>query len=97
MSIGVIEGYLGKKSEFVRTPKFNVLAAKKAGVQAAYTKITLTPLNMIELLIAGYGVFQLTYSLMIGDVFGSVFAAMFTIGFGYNVGSTVYHASFNKS
>lgn len=97
MSIGVMEGYLGKKSEFVRTPKFNVLASKKMEVQKAYTKISLTPLNILELVIVCYGVFQLTYSVLNRDVFGVVFAAMFTIGFGYNVGSTVYHASFNKS
>ena len=28
MALGVIEGYLGKKSEFVRTPKFNINADK---------------------------------------------------------------------
>ena len=92
MSLGVLEGYLGKKSDFIRTPKFNVVGKKKANL-GKYTRVKITPLLVMEALFVAYGVFQITYAYSVGDVFAIIFASMFVLGFGYNVGSTVYYSS----
>ncbi len=92
MSLGVLEGYLGKKSEFVRTPKFNVVGKKRDDL-GKYTRVKITPLLVMETLLLGYGIFQIIYAYSLGDVFAMVFASMFVIGFGYNVGSTLYYSS----
>jgi len=92
MSLGVIEGYLGKKSEFVRTPKFNVVGKKTDSV-AKYTRVRITPLFIMESLIVVYGIFQWCYAFSVGDVFAMAFATMFVLGFGYNVGATIYYST----
>ena len=92
MSWGVVEGYLGRKSDFVRTPKFNVVGKKKANL-GKYTRVKITPLLIMESLFVAYGIFQITYAYSVGDIFAMVFASMFVVGFGYNVGATVYYSS----
>ena len=92
MTVGVIEGYLGRKSEFVRTPKFNVLGRKKGDV-SKYTNVKLTPLFLVEFLLIAYGVFQFFYAYSVGDFFAMVFATMFTLGFGYAVCASLYYSS----
>lgn len=92
MTLGVIEGYLGKKSEFVRTPKFNVVGKKTDSV-AKYTRVRITPLFIMESLIVVYGIFQWCYAYSVGDLFAIVFATMFSIGFGYNIAATLYYST----
>lgn len=92
MSLGVVEGYLGKKSEFIRTPKFNVVGKNTDSV-AKYTRVRITPLFIMESLIFVYGIFQWCYAYSVGDVFAMVFASMFTVGFGYTVAATLYYST----
>ena len=97
MSIGVIEGYLGKKSEFVRTPKFNVQKSKKSADKLKYNRIKLSFVNVFEVLIIIYGGAQIAYCSCLGDVFGIVFASLFTLGFLLNFGSSLYHSLLAKN
>lgn len=92
MALGVIEGYIGKKSEFVRTPKFNITAQKTRGEHKKYNRIQITPLLLIETLFMGYGIFQIFYHINNGNLPMLLFTAAFTIGFSYNVFATVYHS-----
>lgn len=94
MSLGVIEGYLGKKSEFVRTPKFNVNGQKKDDV-GKYTRVKVTPLFLMEVLLFAYAIFQIWYAIHVGDTFAIAFASMFTLGLGYNVVATIYYSTRN--
>lgn len=91
MSLGVIEGYLGKKSEFIRTPKFNVLGQSSENV-SKYTKVKITPLLIAEVLVLLYGIFQFAYALSVKDAFAIGFSTMFILGFGINVFSSFYYA-----
>lgn len=92
MSLGVAEGYLGKKSEFVRTPKFNVMAGKNGDVHK-YTRVKVTPLFLMEVLLFAYGIFQLWYAFHVQDTFAMTFASMFSLGLGYNVFATLYYST----
>jgi hypothetical protein len=96
MALGIVEGYLGKKSEFVRTPKFNITGNKEGKVVNSYIRIRITPLLFLEFLFFAYGVFQIVYHLQHGNIPMLLFASAFAIGFGYNVFSTLYHSRIHK-
>ncbi|MFK7783568.1 MAG: cellulose synthase family protein [Crocinitomicaceae bacterium] len=96
MALGVIEGYLGKKSEFVRTPKFNITAQQPKGERKKYNRIQITPLLLIEFLFMGYGIFQIFYHSGKENIPMIIFTSAFTLGFAYNVLSTVYHSMVSK-
>jgi hypothetical protein len=96
MALGVIEGYLGKKSEFVRTPKFNITAEKTKSDHKKYNRIQITPLLLIETLFIGYGIFQIFYHSGNGNIPMIIFTSAFTIGFAYNVFATIYHSVISK-
>jgi cellulose synthase/poly-beta-1,6-N-acetylglucosamine synthase-like glycosyltransferase len=96
MALGVIEGYLGKKSEFVRTPKFNITADKTKGDRHKYNRIQITPLLLIETLFLGYGIFQIFYHSAHHNIPMIIFTSAFSIGFAYNVFATVYYSITNK-
>lgn len=96
MTIGIIEGYLGKKSEFVRTPKFNITGKKDSNVASNYQRIQITPLLLLEFLLFAYGVFQIVYHLQNNNIPMFLFASAFALGFGYNVFSTLYHSRIHK-
>ncbi len=96
MALGVMEGYLGKKSEFVRTPKFNITAQKTKRERKKYNRIQITPLLLIESVFLAYGVFQVVYHLETTNIPMILFSAAFTIGFAYNVFATVYYSVTSK-
>jgi hypothetical protein len=84
----VIEGYLGIKSSFVRTPKFNV--SKKEEFQGnKYDKKSLSITNIMEgILMVVFGFTAINRALY-GD-FGMVpFHLMLTIGYGVIFFSTL--------
>ena len=87
-AVAVIEGYLGIKSSFVRTPKFNV--SKKAEFQGnKYDKKSLSITNIMEgILMVVFGFTAINRALY-GD-FGMVpFHFMLTIGYGVIFFSTL--------
>ena len=53
-SVAVLEGYFGKKSEFVRTPKFNILSKKDGWKGNQYLNQRYTIGNLIEILLILY-------------------------------------------
>ncbi len=86
-SIAVLEGHFGKKSEFVRTPKFNIssLADSWKGNKYLRKKVSL---NVIfEGLLAAYFAFGMYSAFVVGDTGGDFalfpFHLMLFLGFGY--------------
>ena len=83
-TVAVIEGYLGIKSSFVRTPKFNI-SNKKDAINNKYDKKKLNLVNILEGIFfviftftalnrAFYGDFGMVpFHLMLGIGYGSVF------------------------
>jgi hypothetical protein len=81
-AIAVLEGWLGIKTPFLRTPKFNVLKDKIAWKTNKYVKWKLTPAIIVEGLLAVYFAFGLWSAFHLAD-FGLIFFhLMLTIGFG---------------
>ncbi|RIA08656.1 cellulose synthase/poly-beta-1,6-N-acetylglucosamine synthase-like glycosyltransferase [Flavobacteriaceae bacterium MAR_2010_72] len=96
-SIAVIEGHLGKRSEFVRTPKFNISTLKDSWKGNKYLRKKLSPNVILEGLLMLYFAFGLYSAFVVGDQGGDFglfpFHLMLFIGFGYvffkSIGSKV--------
>ena len=86
-SIAVIEGHFGKKSEFVRTPKFNIQSMKGGWKKNKYISKNISPNVIIEGLLAIYFAFGMYSAFIVGDQGGDFglfpFHLMLFIGFSF--------------
>ena len=86
-TIAVLEGHFGKKSEFVRTPKFNIITLKDGWKNNKYIKKKPTIHVILEGLLALYFVFGMYSAFIVGDQGGDFglfpFHFMLFVGFGY--------------
>ena len=86
-SIAVLEGHLGKKSEFVRTPKFNISKFKDNWKNNKYIKKNLSKHVVFEGLLMLYFGFGMYSAFIVGNQGGDFglfpFHLMLFIGFGY--------------
>ena len=86
-SIAVLEGHIGKKSEFIRTPKFNISSLKDSWKGNKYLRKNLSPNIIVEGLLMLYFGFGMYSAFVVGDQGGDFglfpFHLMLFIGFGY--------------
>jgi hypothetical protein len=87
-TVAVIEGYLGIKSSFVRTPKFNV-AIKSEFKGNKYDKKSLSIINIAEgILMVVFG-FTAVNRIIYGDLGMAPFHLMLAFGYGVIFFSTI--------
>lgn len=91
LMIGVIEGFAGKKSAFIRTPKFNLSNTSRNWKGKKYSGVALTPVFLLEVLLLFYCFFSLYYTFTIGAWPLFTFVAMYTTGLAANIISNVIH------
>ena len=86
-SLAVLEGHMGKPSEFVRTPKFNINTIKDSWKGNKYIGKKLSINVVIEGLLMLYFAFGMYSAFIVGDQGGDFglfpFHLMLFIGFGY--------------
>ncbi|WP_299384662.1 cellulose synthase family protein [uncultured Lacinutrix sp.] len=86
-SIAVIEGHIGKRSEFVRTPKFNIKTLKDSWKGNKYLKKNISINVIFEGLLMLYFAFGMYSAFIVGDQGGDFglfpFHLMLFIGFGF--------------
>lgn len=86
-SIAVIEGHMGKKSDFIRTPKFNITSLKDNWKDNKYLTKNISPNVIIEGVLMLYFAFGMYSAFVVGDQGGDFglfpFHLMLFIGFGY--------------
>ena len=86
-TIAVLEGHIGKRSEFVRTPKFNLSKYKDNWKKNKYLRKNLSANVIIEGLLMIYFGFGMYSAFVVGDQGGDFglfpFHLMLFIGFGY--------------
>ena len=86
-SLAVLEGHFGKKSEFVRTPKFNIQSMKGGWRKNKYISKNISPNVIIEGLLALYFAFGMYSAFIVGDQGGDFglfpFHLMLFIGFSF--------------
>lgn len=86
-SIAVLEGHWGKKSEFIRTPKFNINTIKDTWTKNQYIKKSISVYVIFEGLLMAYFGFGMYSAFIVGDQGGDFglfpFHLMLFLGFGY--------------
>tara|TARA_Y100000991_G_scaffold73614_1_gene55389 strand:- start:120 stop:512 length:393 start_codon:yes stop_codon:yes gene_type:complete len=86
-SIAVIEGHIGKRSEFVRTPKFNISSITDSWKDNKYIKKKPSLNIILEGLLMVYFAFGMYSAFIVGDQGGDFglfpFHLMLFAGFGY--------------
>ena len=86
-SIAVIEGHLGKRSDFIRTPKFNISELKDSWKGNKYLKKNISINVIFEGLLMLYFGFGMYYASVVGDQGGDFglfpFHFMLFMGFGF--------------
>lgn len=82
-SIAVLEGLLGKKSEFIRTPKFNIETLKDKWKENIYISKTISKNTIMEGLLVLYFLFGLYSGFKLNDFGLFPFHLMLFFGFSY--------------
>ncbi len=82
-SLAVLEGHMGKRSEFVRTPKFNINSLKESWKGNKYLAKKLSPNMILEFGLMGYFLFGMYSAIPLNDFGLFPFHFMLFIGFGY--------------
>ena len=81
--LAVLQGYSGKKTEFVRTPKFNISSLKDSWKGNKYINKKLSPNVIMEFLLMCYFLFGLYSGIKLNDFGLFPFHLMLTFGFGF--------------
>jgi hypothetical protein len=91
-AIAVIEGYLGRKTPFVRTPKFNLGSAEDTFKGNKYLAQKINPLTFVELFLTLYFLAGIGFAFYLQD-FGLIpFHIMLCLGFGLVTFYSLRHA-----
>lgn len=93
-SIAVLEGYSGKKSAFIRTPKFNLTTLKERILNNRYLIQKINAKTWIEAFICLYFVFAIALGIYIEYYSFLLFHILLMFGFGLNFYYSVRHLNF---
>ncbi|WP_372920019.1 cellulose synthase family protein [Salegentibacter sp.] len=88
-SIAVMEGHLGKRSEFIRTPKFNINSTNQNWKHNKYLTQAISPQLLLEFGLWLYFGFGLYSAFLLKDFSLVIFHLMLFIGFGFVVFKTI--------
>ncbi len=81
-ALAVVEGLLGFKSPFLRTPKFNVTNAREKWTDNSYIQRTLSPIVLLESGLALYFAYGIFAGIQLHDFGLLLFHLMLALGFG---------------
>jgi hypothetical protein len=80
--LAVLEGLIGRKTPFVRTPKFNLQKKGESWSANAYVQTSLKGTTILEGLLCLYFIFGLVAGWRLGDQGLMIFHLMLALGFG---------------
>lgn len=95
-TVAVIEGYRGKKSPFVRTPKFNINTIKDKLTSGKYLNGKLNLITIGEGLLSLYFVFAVAGAFYLQNTMFIIFHALLAIGYGTIFFFSVKHLNLAK-
>ncbi|WP_424495267.1 cellulose synthase family protein [Salinimicrobium sp. GXAS 041] len=87
-SIAALEGHLDKKTEFIRTPKFNISEQEKKQVTTA-TPVKISFQLLLEMALLLYFLFAVINAFLLNNFSMIVFHLMLVFGFGFVVFSSL--------
>lgn len=82
-TLAVVEGYLGIKTPFVRTPKYNIRSRQDSWKGNVYLQSVSSPITVVEGLLAVYFFFGMWSGIRLHDYGLLFFHLMLTLGFGF--------------
>lgn len=88
----IIQGYRGKRSPFVRTPKFNIQSAGDSFVQKQYKEYRISSTTLVEGLLAVYFGAALVWAIYSGTYTFIAYHLMLFAGFGFISIYSIRHA-----
>jgi hypothetical protein len=91
-AIAVIEGYMGKKSPFIRTPKFNIIKNKDVWEKNKYLVSSISILTLVEITLTMYFLYGLVYAITYNDFVLFPFHLMLFLGYGYVAFFSIFHS-----
>jgi cellulose synthase/poly-beta-1,6-N-acetylglucosamine synthase-like glycosyltransferase len=91
-ALAVIEGYMGKKSPFIRTPKFNIIENKDVWKKNKYLVSSVSYLTVLEFLMTIYFGFGIYFAFYYNDFVLIPFHIMLFLGFGYVTFYSLFHS-----
>ena len=92
-SIAVLQGYRGRKSEFVRTPKFNIRDLTDSFKRTAYQSNRIQFTTIIEGLLCLDFIFAIFLGIAINDLSMILFHILLAIGYGAIFYFSIRHVS----
>jgi len=95
-SIAVIQGWLGKKSAFIRTPKFNILKKKDTYENTIYTSSKLSATTIMEGLLSLYFLFAIVAGLLNHNKMFLIFHVLLMVGYGTIFYFSVKHSKYKN-
>lgn len=81
-SIAVVEGWLGIKTPFIRTPKFNIVGKRGSWLNNSYLKPKLNLITLLEGLLSASFIFGMIRGIETNETSLLFFHALLAIGFG---------------
>lgn len=94
-TVAVFDAILGKKNEFLRTPKFGVVKKNDDWKNKEYV-LPFTKTTLLEIFFAVYGFVAIFISIFSGNPIYAPMIALPTIGFVYTAYLSIAHSSFKK-
>ncbi len=91
-AIAVIEGYVGKKSPFIRTPKFNIIKNKDVWKKNKYLVSSVSFLTVLEFIFTLYFMLGIYSAFYYDDFVLIPFHIMLFLGFGYVTFYSLFHS-----
>lgn len=88
-TVAVLEGYLGIKSAFIRTPKFNISEKSQDWKNNKYLKKKLSLVNFFEFLLFIYFALGIALAFYLQNFSFVFFHALLVLGYGYIVYKTI--------
>lgn len=89
--IGVMEGYLGIKTSFVRTAKFNIKNRQSKWAHNKYASKKLSPIVLLEGILFAYFIICFIKVLGMENYWALPYFSMLSIGFGFVFLSSLFH------
>jgi hypothetical protein len=90
-TVAVLEGWSGKKSAFIRTPKFNIQTFGDSFEGTKYVAQKITWTTIFEALLTLYFLFGFIAGIVVGNPAFLVFHGLLVIGFGTITFYTILH------
>lgn len=91
-SRAVLEGLFKRKSEFVRTPKYNIKNKKDSWTDKTYVPVKISSTVVVEIILAIYCLFGVVSSLYFQEFAAVPFQLLFVLGFTFTSVLSIKHA-----